>query len=441
MKKVLSIFLAVLMTLSCFGVLPALAAADDETTTTKKSIADSLNEMVSIDFSNALNNPPLSTYDKLAQADSAEAFEAAMLDDVNFMGLSINYLYTSREPIIWGNVSVSHSDLALVLGNLNTYLLKMKKEKLNDYRFYTNENAMRICNFIGHLYDPEFEDIKISFDNNPTTSEVFYNTICERSGLSEWIKYQWILSPNTYYVELITSLGLRLDDLPAPERDILDAYKVAPLLVKSIVEYKAQGPFSHLIELIRTFTLTYDYYLSKSIVPFFEKYWGSDSVGKPYHFDKSVLSSFKGLLNVMFNGNNPNAVNKAGAPKMQFISPPSYRMASSKDDVEEFLYLIVYCNLLGVYSKNPQTVQYMKSYINASSGYDATQKERLIAIIGMLFEGKFAEVEPTLSEISHEIIENVPNNLKDMLFGFFGRFLDGLYGIFDKIYQAIRKFL
>ena len=362
-----------------------------------------------------------------------------MLDGVNFMGLDINYLYNSRGPIIWGNVSISHSDLALVLGNLNTYLLKMKKEKLNDYRFYTNEHAMRICNFIGHLYDPEFEDVKISFDNNPTTSEIFYNTICERSGLTEWIRDQWILKPNTYYVELCTSLGMRLDDLPAPERDILDAYKVAPLLVKSIVEYKAQGPFSHMISLIRTFTLTYDYYLSKSIIPFFKKYIEAGKV------TEAELHTFKGLLNTMFNGNQKGAMNKAGRYKMQFITPPVYRMAQANDDVEQFLYLVVYCNLLGAFGTNCDKtlgpIKYMKDYINASSEYDGTQKERLISIIGMLFEGKFAEAEPTLAEISQEIITNVPNNLKDMLFGFFGRFLDGLYGIFDKIYQAIRKFL
>ena len=57
------------------------------------------------------------------------------------------------------------------------------------------------------------------------------------------------------------------------------------------------------------------------------------------------------------------------------------------------------------------------------------------------FEGKFAEAEPTLSNISQEIISNVPNNLKNMLLGFFGRFLDGFYSFFDKIYQAIKKFL
>ena len=439
MKKILSVLLAVLVLASCLGVLPALAAEDDTSTT--KPISESLNEMVSIDFTNALNNPSLSTYENLLNAQSDVEFEQAMLNGVNFMGLDLNYLYNSKGPIVWGNISVSRNDLALVLGNLNAYLLKMKKEKLNNYRFYTNEHAMRICNFIGHLYDPEFTDIKISFDNNPTTSDVFYNTICERSGLSEWIKQQWIQRPDSYYVELCTSLGMRLNNLVAPQRDINDAYKVAPLLVKSIVEYQAMGPFSHLIELIRTFALTYDVYLSKSIVPFFEKYWGAESVGKPYHYDKNELYTFKGLLNAMFNGNKKGALNSAGVPKMQFITPPVYRMAKTTDDVEQFLYLIVYCNLLGVYSTNAQTVKYMKTYINNSSEYSATEKERLVSIIGMLFEGKFAEAEPALADISQEIITDIPTNLKDMLFGFFGRFLDAFYGFFDKIYQAIRKFL
>ncbi len=236
-------------------------------------------------------------------------------------------------------------------------------------------------------------------------------------------------------MELCTSLGMRLIDLPAPERDIMDASKVAPLLVKAIVEYKAEGPFTHLISLSRTFALTYDMYLSKALIPFFQKYIDANYV------TVEELKTFKGLLNTMFNGNVKTAKNKAGKAKMQFISPPAYRMAASKDDVEGFLYLIVYCNLLGVYSNNRETVEYMKSYINASNEYDGTQKERLISIIGLLFEGKFAEAEPTISEISQEIITDVPTNLKDMIFGFFGRFLDGLYGIFDKIYQAIRNFL
>ena len=434
MKKVISIFLAVLMAFSCCGVL---AAAVEEEESTKKPISESLNDMVGIDFTNLLNNPELGNVDALKNADSTEQFEQAMLSNVDFMGLNINYMYNSTDPIYWPNISISRSDLALVYGNLNAYLLKLKKEKLSNYRFYTNENATKLCNRIGKLYDPNFKDMKITFDTNPTSSEEFYQQICERSGLTEWIQKQWIdpndtthVVPDTQYVALCTVLGMRLDDLPAPERDIKDASKVAPLLVKSIVEYKAQGPFAHVIEVARKFTLTYDYYLSKAIIPFFQKYIdaGRTTVAQ--------LKTFKGLLNVVFNGGNPN-----DSTKMQFIAPPSYRIAITKDEVENFLYLIIYTNLLGAYKNNRNVVQGYKNTINASADFNDSQKERLIAIVGMLFEGKFAEVEPTLSGISMEIIKDTPTNLKNMLFGFFGRFLDGLYGIFDRIYQALRKFL
>ncbi|MBQ7598550.1 MAG: hypothetical protein IJU56_08220 [Clostridia bacterium] len=436
MKKSISILLAILMIFSCFGMLPALAAEED---TTKKPLSDTVNEMVGIDFTKALENPDLSTYESLANADSTIAYEQAMLNGVDFMGLSIDYMYNSKDPIYWPSLSVSRSDLALVYGNLNTYLLRMKKEKLNDYRFYTNDKATKICNIIGHLYDPTFKDITISFDNNPTTSDIFYRTICERSGLTEWIQQQWI-DPigDTYYVALCTTLGMRLDDLPAPERDIKDASRVAPLLVKSIVEYKASGPFAHLVEILHIFTRTYNYYLSKSIIPFFAKYWDTTKGANPsasYYIQKDQLMSFKTLLNVISNGNGT----KAG--RLECITPPSYRFAKSTDEVESFLYLMIYCNLLGAFKNNKSVVQAYKNSIDASPNYDATQKERIKAIVGMMFEGKFAEAEPTISNISQEIITSVPNNIKNALFGFFGRFLDGLYGFFDKIYQAIRKFL
>ena len=428
MKKSISILLAVLMIFSCFSMLPALAAEEEDTT--KKPLSDTLNEMVGIDFAKALENPDLSTYESLANADSTIAYEQAMLNGVDFMGLSIDYMYNSKDPIYWPSLSVSRSDLALVYGNLNTYLLRMKKEKLNDYRFYTNEKATKICNILGHLYDPNFKDITISFDNNPTTSDIFYRTVCERSGLTEWIQKQWI-DPigDTYYVALCTTLGMRLDDLPAPERDIKNAALVAPLLVKTIVEYKASGPFAHLIEILHIFTRTYNYYLSKAVVPFFQKYIDA---GKT---TKDELMTFKGLLNTISNGNGT----KAG--RLECITPPSYRFAKTTDEVENFLYLMIYCNLLGAFKNNKSVVQAYKASVDANANFDATQKERIKAIVGMMFEGKFAEAEPTLSNISQEIISNVPNNLKNMLLGFFGRFLDGFYSFFDKIYQAIKKFL
>ncbi len=437
MKKTISLLLAVLMVFSCFGALTALAAdPTEEESTTKKPLSETLNEMVGIDFSNALNNPDLSTYEQLRNADSEVKYEKAMLQNVNFMGLDIDYMYNSTDPLYWPALTVSRSDLALIYGNLNTYLLRMKKEKLNDYRFYTNDHATKLCNLIGHLYDPNFTDIKISFDNNPTTSEIFYRTVCERSGLTSWIQKQWIDSvADTYYPALCQTLGMQLDDLPAPERDIRDASRVAPLLVKSIVEYKAMGPFAHLIDVIRAFTVTYTHYLSKAIIPFFQKFIDANRT------TREELLTFKGLLNVIFNG-----CNKTDMTKLHFITPPSYRFAITKDEVENFLYLIVYCNLVGAYnvsgySNNKAVIQNFKQKIRASGEFDDTQKERLNAIIGMLFEGKFAEVEPTLSAISMEIISSAPDNVKDKLFGFFGRFLDAMYGFFDKIYQAIRKFL
>ena len=434
MKKCISILLAVLMMFSCFGVIGAAETTSTEESTSKKTVAESLNEMVGIDFSNALNNPDLSTYESLREADTDIAFEEAMLNGVDCMGLSVNYMYNSKDPILWSKVSISKSDLALIYGNLNTYLLRLKKEKMTDYRFYTSDHASKICNIIGKLIDPAFNNntpMKISFDNNPTTSEIFYSTICERSGLTEWIQQQWIdTAKDTYYVALCTTLGMRLEDLPAPERDIRDATIVAPLLVKSIVEYKAMGPFAYLIQTIHAFTLTYTNYLSKAVIPFFQKHIDANKI------TEEELMTFKGLLNLIVNGNN-----KEDTEHLQFITPPSYRFAITTDDVECFLYLLIYCNLLGVYGNNKQVVQNIKANYNASPEYDETQKERIIAILGMLFEGKFAEVEPALSAISMEIISSVPTNLKDMILGFFGRFLDGFYGIIDKIYQAIRKFL
>ncbi len=145
--------------------------------------------------------------------------------------------------------------------------------------------------------------------------------------------------------------------------------------------------------------------------------------------------TFKGLLNTISNGNGTRA------GRLECITPPSYRFAKTTDEVENFLYLMIYCNLLGAFKNNKSVVQAYKASVDANANFDATQKERIKAIVGMMFEGKFAEAEPTLSNISQEIISNVPNNLKNMLLGFFGRFLDGFYSFFDKIYQAIKKFL
>ncbi len=92
-----------------------------------------------------------------------------------------------------GTIKVSQNDFAILYGEMNDYLRRIINSKFNDVKFYTAENATKLANMLGHLLDPDFVDVQISFSTLYVTADVFYRAICLFSGLTETLTAKWFL--------------------------------------------------------------------------------------------------------------------------------------------------------------------------------------------------------------------------------------------------------
>ena len=437
MKKWISLLLSILMIFSCMNLMIAVAA-DDEGQTTSQQIAD----LVGVDFTQALENPDLSSVipsqylDAEGEQDLEDLLASDDLQNVDFLGLNLNFMYKSQEPLSWSKISFSKSDLTMIYGNINSYIAQTLQAKFlkgsNSYKLYTAANATLICNYIGHLLFPDYTDQVITFSSNPTTYTNFYTTIAKRSGFTNLVKTQWIDQPNIKYRPLLFALGFDYYDLKAPDVDLKNATTVSARLIRDILEKQimGEGPYAYLISVFKSIGLTYSLYMYDAVKAIFAYQIQAGKVSA------SDLKSLRTLLNMFFNFNNPN-----DTTHLQMLTPPTYRFIKAKDDGELFLYLLTYLNLVGIYKNNANLVNRMKERINNSSILSNTQKSRINTIIAATFESKIADLGPLNEELTTEAIDGIGNNVKKGLLDFLGRMLDSITSLFDLLFRRIRAFL
>ena len=224
---------------------------------------------------------------------------------------------------------------------------------------------MKHFQFAGFCHSKaNYTDQNIGFDiplveDNEENVNLFYETIAEKSGLKELIQKNWCNSPRLNYKPLLYTLGVNFEDFPAPERDIYDAKYVSRILLSSIISsVMSFGPVNYLLDVIWAFSRTYAIFLYEPIKALFSVKISSGLI------QEDELKTFKGLLNLIFNNNN-----SADTSKLQFITPPSRRFATSVDTTELFLYVIIYLNLVGKNGNNPTVIE------NIAEGYETVQTQ------------------------------------------------------------------
>ena len=420
MKKFLALLLSLVMVLSSFGVL---ASAEGT------SIGDLVGD---VNFEEALNNfnadgmvLPEDYLDENYQYDMEALLQSGALNNLNLFGLTVDFLYNSTDELAWYTLAVEKSDFALAKANLNMCLLYILKNHFSGDKLYTAANAEAITNFIGHLINEDFTDVKVIYNREPVSEATFYKTIADFSGLDVVIQHNWCDQPRINFKPLIYALGVNFNDLL--ERDFSDGQALAEALVKAVITRNLQnGPINYILDLATSLSRTYSLCMVEPIKALFKSKIARGVI------NEYELEDLRGLLNLVFNNNNPDDTSK-----LQFITPPGYRFASAKDSTEVFLYMLIYLNLVGKYKSNPDVIKNYQSEINANTFLTATEKERINSIIGGVFLGDLPAIVAILDDLVVDNIEEGKNDLWRNFVNFLTNMIKNFIGMFDKIYQSL----
>lgn len=396
MKRLLSVLLAITMIFSCFSIVSGALYKETSTetkfvyaqidTTTeyeyeKKTYADVVDSNLSgAEFIAALSEIETNTYSSTAkdQFGKDQETQVTVKKQFEILGIPVNYIYNNTGTFFWKNLTgypaegqddVAKSDLSLIVGNINMYLLKVMKSLYSDFRFYTDANAVKCINLIGNLFYPDYVDLAentVVFEHrdyiysetvgsvqvNYADEDIFFEKVAELSGLTSLIETNWVKygDARANYRPLLLLLGVTEETLL--ESEYYRGDKIAPAILESaFTKIMGEGPIAYFLNIFKALAQTYRVHYFEPIRLLFTQ--------KADYIDEDELKTLTGLLNLIFNDNNPNDVNK-----FQFAPLPETRLAIAEDDSEFNLVLLMYLNLNAHFKGNANCISNLKSTIS-----------------------------------------------------------------------------
>ncbi len=348
----------------------------------------------------------------------------------------------NKKPIPLADIS--KADISLLFGDVNMFLLRIMKSLYSDYRFYTDENAVKCINFIGNLFYPgfsEYADGSLIFSyrdyvyketvNNVEVSyadeDIFFQKVSDLSGFTDLIQDNWVDygEARSKYKPLISLLGVAEGDLL--ESEYLRGDKIGPAILSSaFTKIMAEGPVTYFLNIFESFTKGYLIYYYTPIKLLFSQ--------KEHLISQEELKTITGLLNLIFNDNN-----RYNTDKYQFAPLPESKLGMITDKAELYLVLLVYLNLNTRYLSNSSVINNLKVTVDNSKISDrATTDEngkvtpgyqtRLIRIINGITSDHLEKMfyDGTLDSLTIENLSSKPSE-------FFGNAKEALSRMIKKI--------
>ena len=458
MKKLLCIILSLLMVLSVSTI--AFAADDEEE---EKDLAQTLSEkIVSDSFINAFNGKTLDIPDSLKESNGKFDIDKLLrnhsLDNVKFLGMELSYLYSRYEYALdWGHMDVSKSDMANLWGEMNTYIVSyLKPAYTNVDRLCTASHATGICNFIGHLLNPNFQNKTITFSTSFVNKKDFYTTISNQSGLTDAIINGWLTTKDVggktvyepkqglnYHPFLISLLNVPIYNVDGtggttelyeyftvPAKEYMVPAELGAFMIKSVVENGINdGPIQYLMNILKRFVSGYTFDLFDAVAGLLTAKINAGCV------TKEQLKDFDVLFNTLANDNNPSKTDR-----LQFVLFPAYQISRAKDNTEIFLFLMTYTNLLGKHQNNGARVSAWKTALRNSSEFKhQAQKDNTIYMIDAMFLGDLTQLAKQMRSMAEENINHIPSNWGWNIGDFFARLYRSIAMFFDGIFRTLKN--
>ena len=438
MKKFLSIFLALIMTFSCATVFAGAIDFD----------LGSLQQDAQNAYLNGLSGGLAGSMNLDNGVDVEALLQSGALDNVDMLGLDIDFLYHSTEELMWSKLRVSKADIALTKANINTYLSTALYDTIGDYddvnKLVKAANATKIANFIGHILDPDFVDVVITdlavedsgfYYDSFDVVNVFYTKIARYSGLIDAIQTNWIDS-NVNFSPILYLLNFSFgDDMMLGKSKLSNAERIAPVLIKSVIKNVCEiGPLEYILRVVSQLSLTYSTCMYEPIKALVQAHVSKGNI------TEDELRTLRGLLNLIINGNDKNRTDK-----LQFISAPSYRFAScaSPDGVDTttmFLYGLVYMTLVGKNGSNSTAVAAMKAKVNSNGRLSSDQKKTICAIYDGIIMNNLTGLIDQMSTMMGDNIDEVGESLWRVFINFFKNYWRNVTLFFNKLFDSLSNF-
>lgn len=452
MKKTISITLALLMLLSCLFALPVGAVEGGD-------IADMLYDEASINASkNALSNFKV---ENLPESFNCEIRDLpAWTDDnpnndVNLLGMDLDYLYNNDGEFIWSFfdvfgtdengmkvVKITVDDISLAVTNLNIYLQRVFYSLYGGIGLYTAENAASIANLIGGIFIPGFEKLSadeftVAFNNKVPTTNEFYNAISNLSGLAEIITYNWVGKPVEYFKPVIDALGGEYTEFYTEYYS--DGVRLGAKMIEAVInKINTVGPVEFILDLLNVYAASYDVvYRAPTLDLFAYKINTFQSV-----IPVSELNTFNGLLKLIccncdLSDTEGCLVNPYGT--VDHFCPiefPLARYNRAADTTEKIIYLYYYLNLCGAHRGNKAVAENWKASIDKNASLAEADKTKIKAVIDGFFLGNFDET------IDKAIVPLYKENVSTATDSIFDRFRNTIMNYLKKIadfFDYLRK--
>lgn len=460
MKKFLCVFLSLVL---AFSVVTVAFAADDEGSNLAQTLAD---KIADDNFINAFNGKTLEfnsaelnrdPYYVGGKYDVTKIINDGKINQVEFLGLNLGQVYSSQTEVLdWAQLSVSYSDVANLWGALNQYIsYYLKYDYTDEHQLCTAKNATGIANVISHMLKAGRPNVTLTFPTSFVNRKTFYTTISDASGLTEAIIKGWLTTTTVngktvyepkygvnYRPLVISTLGVPLynqdgsggsmelfDYFDTPKQEYKVPSELGGYIIKTVIETAAtEGPIAYLLSILKRFAVGYqiDLYNSVSALLY-------DKIEKG-KVTKEALYSFDVLLNTLFNDNT-----SSDSTRLQCVPFPTARFAKADKTTEQFLYLMIYTNLLGKHQNNKAPVEKLKTIVNSNSSINGEEKTITNSLIDGMFFGNLTELAKIVNHVEEENLSRIGTTWGWNFTEFFARFWSFISSFFDGIFRTLKN--
>ena len=278
------------------------------------------------------------------------------------------------------NIEISKADISLLFGDVNMFLLRIMKDLYSDYRFYTDENAVKCINFLGKLFYPNFSEyvkgskifsqrdyVYTSSSGVPyADEEVFFQKVSDLSGFSDLIQANWIDygAVRSKYEPVLSLVGVASGELL--ESEYMRGDKMGPkMLCAAFTKIMGEGPVAYFLNIFESLTKAYLPYYHTPIKLLFSQ--------KENLISQEELKTLTGLLNLIFNDNDlpdkdtdkdtdtdtdkdTDKDSDKDSVKYFFAPLPEEKLAMTNDKSEFYLIILAYLNLNTQYLSNKSVI-------------------------------------------------------------------------------------
>lgn len=329
-------------------------------------------------------------FDSFGDGDYALDLEELLGDEealksTSILGYNLYDYYEGLDNFNWAQVDseLGYTDYLLAKANLNTYLKRALTTLIGDDNLYTVEYALLMTNFIGDLLDPNFEDITYAddlrtiFTTEKVSSDVFYATVADLSGLSKIFEYNIISSGKTLnYTTFFASLGMDFEDIT--DEQLKDSSLFAAALIESFINsLLSDGPIEFVCNFLNINSALYDVTVKDTVVALLTKWINNGSATGGESIKVEDIDDMTGFINFIFN-----RCDETDTDSLQFSTLPEGRFAHADNTTDVFFFLLIYGNINAQYENNAAVVDEIQKVILAEDGLDIADRERISTILG-----------------------------------------------------------